>query len=79
MKKSTKIMHFKIKITLNGKKYELQLKKHITIQQIINLLYGKNKNIVLEHNKKIATKNKWNQIFIKPEDTIEILTIVGGG
>ena len=73
-------MHFKIKITLNGRKYELQLKKHITIQQIINLLYSKNNNnIVLEYNKKIATKNKWNQIFIKPEDSIEILTIVGGG
>ena len=72
-------MHFKIKITLNGRKYELQLKKHITIQQIINLLYSKNNNIVLEYNKKIATKNKWNKIFIKPDDSIEILTIVGGG
>ena len=72
-------MQFRIKITLNGRKYELELKKHITIQQIVNLLYGKNRNIVLEHNKKIVAKNIWVNTFIKAEDIIEILTIVGGG
>jgi thiamine biosynthesis protein ThiS len=72
-------MSFNIKITINGKKYYLQLKKHITIQQIVNLLYGKNRNIVLEHNKKIVAKNIWVNTFIKAEDIIEILTIVGGG
>ena len=40
---------------------------------------GKNRNIVLEHNKKIVAKNIWVNTFIKAEDIIEILTIVGGG
>jgi thiamine biosynthesis protein ThiS len=34
---------------------------------------------VLEHNKLIRKKENWNQIKIKNNDTIEIITIVGGG
>ena len=60
-------------------KYNLQIKKHITLQQIIKLLYGKNKNLVLEYNKKIITENMWKHIYVTSNDNIEILTIVGGG
>lgn len=72
-------MNFTITIFINGKKYNLQIKKHITLQQIIKLLYGKNKNLVLEYNKKIITENMWKHIYVTSNDNIEILTIVGGG
>ena len=72
-------MNFTITIFINGKKYNLRIKKHITLQQIIKLLYGKNKNLVLEYNKKIITENMWKHIYITSNDNIEILTIVGGG
>ena len=48
--------NFTIKVFINGKKYELKLKKHITLQHVIKLLYGKNKSIVLDYNKKIILK-----------------------
>ena len=48
--------NFTIKVFINGKKYELKLKKHITLQHVIKLLYGKNKSIVLDYNKKIIQK-----------------------
>ena len=72
-------MNFTITIFINGKKYNLRIKKHITLQQIIKLLYGKNKNLVLEYNKKIITENMWKYIYVTSNDNIEILTIVGGG
>jgi thiamine biosynthesis protein ThiS len=72
-------MNFTITLFINGKKYNLRIKKHITLQQIIKLLYGKNKNLVLEYNKKIITENMWKHIYVTSNDNIEILTIVGGG
>ena len=71
--------NFTIKVFINVKKYELKLKKHITLQHVIKLLYGKNKSIVLDYNKKIIQKNMWDNIYIQSNDKIEILTIVGGG
>ena len=71
--------NFTIKVFINGKKYELKLKKHITLQHVIKLLYGKNKSIVLDYNKKIIQKNMWENIYIQSNDKIEIRTIVGGG
>ena len=64
---------------LNHQKYRLKVKKLVTLQQIITLLYDKVQGIVLEYNKNIVTRNMWNKIYIKPNDTIEIVTIVGGG
>ena len=72
-------MNFDINIVINGKTYHLTLIKHITIQQIVKLLYGNNQGIVLEHNKKIITAAMWDKIYIESNDRIEILTIVGGG
>ena len=72
-------MNFTLDIFINGKKYNLKLKKYITLQQIIKFLYGKNKNLVLEYNKKIIKENMWKHIYVTSNDTIEILTIVGGG
>tara|TARA_B100000768_G_scaffold122581_1_gene113415 strand:- start:2167 stop:2391 length:225 start_codon:yes stop_codon:yes gene_type:complete len=71
--------NFTIKVFINGKKYEFKLKKHINLQHLIKLLYGKNKSIVLDYNKKIIQKNMWDNIYIQSNDKIEILTIVGGG
>lgn len=35
--------------------------------------------LVLEHNNLICNKKTWKQIFVKDQDNIEIVTIVGGG
>ena len=69
----------KMNLYLNHQKYRLKVKKLVTLHQIITLLYDKVQGIVLEYNKNIVTRNMWNKIYIKPNDTIEIVTIVGGG
>jgi thiamine biosynthesis protein ThiS len=35
--------------------------------------------LVLEYNNLICNKKNWDKIFIKNNDRIEIVTIVGGG
>ena len=72
-------MNFTINFYINAKKYKIKIKKRITIQQIINILYGKTQGVVLEYNKDIVNINVWNKIYLKSNDNLEILTIVGGG
>ena len=35
--------------------------------------------IVVEYNKKVISINDFHDIVLKPEDVIEVITIVGGG
>jgi len=49
---------------------------------LLDLLYYLNYNsslLILEYNNFICNKENWNKIYINNNDTIEIITIVGGG
>ena len=35
--------------------------------------------VVAEHNGVIAPRSRWESILVKDDDTLEIVTIVGGG
>ncbi len=35
--------------------------------------------VVAEHNGVIAPRSRWDSILVKDDDTLEIVTIVGGG
>ena len=35
--------------------------------------------VVTEHNGVIAPRGRWDSILVKDDDTLEIVTIVGGG
>ena len=35
--------------------------------------------VVTEHNGVIAPRSRWESILVKDDDTLEIVTIVGGG
>ena len=62
---------------LNGQKYATA--SNVTILDLIKY-FGYNQSLlVVEYNQFICHKNKWDNIFIKKHDTIEIVTIVGGG
>lgn len=62
---------------LNGKKY--YTKRTINLFILINYFNYDNSLLVLEYNNLICNKNNWKNIFIKNNDKIEIVTIVGGG
>ena len=63
--------------TLNGYKYFTTSK--LTLLDLIKYFNYNSSLLVLEYNNFICNKNNWNSIFIRYNDKIEIVTIVGGG
>lgn len=62
---------------LNGEEYYCT--KTITLSELLEYLTYQSSLFVIEYNNFICHKNKWNKILIQRNDTIEIITIVGGG
>ena len=62
---------------LNGQRYIISTK--VTISDLIQYFGYNGALIIIEYNHSICKNNKWNTIFIKENDRIEIVTIVGGG
>ena len=65
------------RIQLNGRKLELK-KKH-TILALLKRYKMNSKKIAVELNGKIISHNKFNIIYIKNKDKIEIVHFIGGG
>lgn len=53
--------------------------ENITLLDLIKYFNYNDSLLVLELNKLICNKNKWQNIFVSNHDKIEIVTIVGGG
>ncbi len=64
-------------IKLNGK--EILIKDNINIDNLLKLKKINKKNIVIEINKVIITKDLWSRKKLNENDEIEIITAVGGG
>ena len=62
---------------LNGQKYTTDRK--LTLLELVNYFNYNTSLLVVEYNKLICKKKKWGEIYIKNNDKIEIVTIVGGG
>ena len=67
------IKHF----LLNGESYYTD--QTITLFDLIKYFNYNDSLLVLELNKLICNRNKWENTFITNNDKIEIVTIVGGG
>ena len=67
----------KIKIQLNGKKY--QIKMGCDLKELLRILKKNNNKVAIELNGEIADKKKYNKIFIEKNDKIEIVQFIGGG
>jgi sulfur carrier protein len=65
--------HFKV----NGYLYSTET--NLTIFDLLRYFNHKPSLLVIEYNHKICEKRKWDKIFLKNNDTIELITIVGGG
>lgn len=66
-----------MKIKLNGKK--ILIKDNINIENLLKLKQINKKNIVIEINKVIITKDLWSKNKLNENDEVEIITAVGGG
>lgn len=62
---------------LNGQEY--QSYSNFTLYECVKYFNYNSSLLVLEYNNFICPKEKWNQINIKDNDKIELVTIVGGG
>ena len=62
---------------LNGQQYFTE--SELTILDLTKYFNYNTALFVLEYNNLICNKKNWNQIQIKNNDIIEIVTIVGGG
>ena len=62
---------------LNGQKYLTP--NSITLAQLLNYLNYNTELLVVEYNKFICPKKDWHTLEIKENNTIEIISIVGGG
>jgi len=61
----------------NGEEYYIT--QTISLQELIEYFAYQSTLFVVEYNNFICNKNKWNEIKIQENDSIEIITIVGGG
>ena len=64
-------------ITVNGK-----LTGYREGQSLISFLEDKNlelKKIVVEYNKEILSRENWEETVLKDNDSLEIISFVGGG
>lgn len=62
---------------LNGQKYISQ--NRFTIFDLLQYFDYNLSLLVVEYNNFICLKKNWKKIYIKNNDKIEIVTIVGGG
>ncbi len=62
---------------LNGQKYFTDQK--LTLLELLKYFDYNSSLLVLEYNNLICNKKNWNHTYIKNNDKIEIVTIVGGG
>jgi sulfur carrier protein len=65
------------KFLLNGQQYSI--KQRTTLSDLVYYFNYDSSLLVLEYNNIISKKKNWENIDIKHQDKIEIVTIVGGG
>ena len=75
----TKIYNFddRIRIRLNGESFSCSAS--FSIENLIDYLDFQSDKVILEHNSKLISNDKFHQAFLKDGDSVEIITIVGGG
>ncbi len=64
-------------IKINGKKEEVKPKTNLN--ELVASMKLCAEKIVIEHNFRIVSKEKWEQVLLKESDNIEIVSFVGGG
>ncbi len=69
-----------MKLKVNGELKEIEVKNvPTTLTKVIKQLGHDQQLVVVEFNGKIQPTYTWDQEYVKDGDTLEIVTIVGGG
>ena len=68
-----------MQIRVNGEERHLQSDTTISLNETIKLLGYSSSTVVVEVNKLIINSEEWKEKYIKNGDSLEIVSIVGGG
>ena len=67
-------------LMVNGETRELDpAPEPANLAAVVAQLANNPQLVVAEHNGVIAPRSRWDSILVKDDDTLEIVTIVGGG
>jgi|TARA_B110000967_G_scaffold191296_1_gene216825 thiamine biosynthesis protein ThiS len=61
---------------INGVRYK---STPVTVQQLLIFLKCNKNAIAIEHNKTLLQQESWENLVLQHNDSLEIVTIVGGG
>lgn len=64
---------------VNGKDIDIELKGNKTISDLLLELKINENRVVVELNREIIVKEDYSNINLKDDDTIEVISFVGGG
>ncbi|KMT23220.1 sulfur carrier protein ThiS [Clostridium cylindrosporum] len=62
---------------VNGK--ELSFEREVTVKELLNELNLEEKKVVVEVNLEIVPIDKYRTFLLRENDSIEVLSFVGGG
>ena len=69
-----------MKIKVNGEEKQLKLgNEKASLSKTLESMGYKPNTIVVELNNLIVNSKKWNDVILKEGDSLEIVSIVGGG
>ena len=69
-----------MKIKVNGEEKKIELdQENALLSTVLNLMGYKPNTIVVELNNLIINSIKWEKVKLKEGDSLEIVSIVGGG
>nr|YP_011007374.1 hypothetical protein V2495_pgp006 [Scytothamnus australis]WAM64803.1 hypothetical protein [Scytothamnus australis] len=74
-----KMKAFFFTLSLNGFRYKIFVDQPCEIFELLEFLDYKKELIIIEHNGEIYNNFEAVNKYLKKNDTIEIITIVGGG
>ena len=66
-----------MKLKINGKDVSISTKK--TLDELLSEKGLDPGRVVVEYNLRIVTKEEWREITLGDDDTVEIVSFVGGG
>nr|QWK42190.1 hypothetical protein [Pseudochorda nagaii] len=74
-----KINFFLLSLSLNGSRYKIYMGQNSQIFDLLEFFNYQKELVIIEHNGKIYNNSNIKSQYIKQNDRIEIITIVGGG
>jgi len=68
-----------MKLTINGETKDLELPADATIVELLDQMGLKGRPVAVERNREIVPKREHDQTPLAEGDTLELVTLVGGG